>query len=147
LKCVTHPLVPVLAPDYKQHVLWPDKVITVCYSLAELCEICLYQFIWVEGGVKSMKRKFRNLWLSPLLVGIGVLTSGVKRLGREANHSLPYSAEVKNAWSHTSTLHTFAWRGASLSTREMLFYIIFSTYMMCMHFIQRCLTASRSRAC
>jgi hypothetical protein len=28
---------------------------------------------------------------------------GVKRPGREADHSLPSSAEVKNAWSYTST--------------------------------------------
>jgi hypothetical protein len=29
---------------------------------------------------------------------------GVKRLGREHDHSPPSSAEVKNAWSYTSTL-------------------------------------------
>jgi len=28
---------------------------------------------------------------------------GVNRPGREADHSLPSSTEVKNAWSHTST--------------------------------------------
>jgi hypothetical protein len=28
---------------------------------------------------------------------------GVKRLGHEADHSYPSSAEVKNAWSYTST--------------------------------------------
>jgi hypothetical protein len=33
----------------------------------------------------------------------GVLSLGVKRPGREAEHSLPSSAEVKNAWSYTST--------------------------------------------
>jgi hypothetical protein len=31
------------------------------------------------------------------------LPLGVKRLGREADHSPPTSAEVKNAWSYTST--------------------------------------------
>jgi len=31
------------------------------------------------------------------------LTPGVKRLGREADHSPPSSAEIKNAWSYTST--------------------------------------------
>jgi hypothetical protein len=31
------------------------------------------------------------------------LSLGVKRPGREANHSLPSSAEVKNAWSYTFT--------------------------------------------
>jgi hypothetical protein len=33
----------------------------------------------------------------------GVLSLGVKRPGREADHSHPSSAEVKNAWSYTST--------------------------------------------
>jgi hypothetical protein len=34
----------------------------------------------------------------------GALSLGVKRPGREADHSPPSSAEVKNAWSYTSTL-------------------------------------------
>jgi hypothetical protein len=33
----------------------------------------------------------------------GALSMGVKRPGREADHSSPSSAEVKNAWSYTST--------------------------------------------
>jgi hypothetical protein len=33
----------------------------------------------------------------------GVLSLGVKRPGREADHSLPSSAEVRNAWSYTYT--------------------------------------------
>jgi hypothetical protein len=33
----------------------------------------------------------------------GPLFLGVKRPGREADHSPPPSAEVKNAWSYTST--------------------------------------------
>jgi hypothetical protein len=35
---------------------------------------------------------------------IGVLSLGVKWPGREVDHSPPSSAEVKNAWSYTSTL-------------------------------------------
>jgi hypothetical protein len=31
------------------------------------------------------------------------LSLGVKRLGREADHSPPSSAEVKNEWMYTST--------------------------------------------
>jgi hypothetical protein len=38
---------------------------------------------------------------SPL--GTGVLSSGVKQPGREADHLIPSSAEVKTAWSFTST--------------------------------------------
>jgi hypothetical protein len=34
----------------------------------------------------------------------GTLSLGIKRPGREADHSPPSSAEVKNAWSYTSTL-------------------------------------------
>jgi len=33
----------------------------------------------------------------------GVLSLGVKQLERESDHSPPFSAEVKNAWSYTST--------------------------------------------
>jgi hypothetical protein len=33
----------------------------------------------------------------------GALSLGVKRPGREADHSPPPSAEVKNTWSYTST--------------------------------------------
>jgi hypothetical protein len=33
----------------------------------------------------------------------GELSTGIKRLGREADHSPAFSAEVKNAWSYTPT--------------------------------------------
>jgi hypothetical protein len=33
----------------------------------------------------------------------GAVSLGVKRPGREAGHSPPYTAEVKNAWSYTSS--------------------------------------------
>jgi hypothetical protein len=36
-------------------------------------------------------------------MGTGRTLPGIKQLGREADHSLPYSAEVKNAWSYTYT--------------------------------------------
>jgi len=46
----------------------------------------------------------------PPSMGTGAL-SGIKRLEREAHNSFPSTAEVKNAWSDTSTLpYTFmAW--------------------------------------
>jgi hypothetical protein len=44
-----------------------------------------------------------RLWGSPMLWVPGVISLGLKRLGREANHSPPSSAEVENAWSYTST--------------------------------------------
>jgi hypothetical protein len=33
---------------------------------------------------------------------LGPASPGVKRSGREADHSLPNADEVKNKWSHTS---------------------------------------------
>jgi len=36
-------------------------------------------------------------------MGTGCSIAGLKRPGREANHSHPSNAEVKNAWSYTST--------------------------------------------
>jgi hypothetical protein len=45
-------------------------------------------------------------------VGTGVLSPEVKRPWREADHSPPSSAKVKNAWRYTSTPNTFSWRGA-----------------------------------
>jgi hypothetical protein len=40
----------------------------------------------------------------PIQWAPGALSLGVKRPGREADHSPPSSAEAKNAWSYTSTL-------------------------------------------
>jgi hypothetical protein len=39
----------------------------------------------------------------PIQWVLGALSLGVKRSGREADHSPPFSAEVKNVWSYTST--------------------------------------------
>jgi len=40
------------------------------------------------------------------------LIPGVKRPGREADHSHPYNAEVKPSWSYTSTPPIMSsWRG------------------------------------
>jgi len=40
---------------------------------------------------------------SPIKWVAGALTPGVKRLGHEADHSPPSSAEFKNAWKYNST--------------------------------------------
>jgi hypothetical protein len=45
---------------------------------------------------------------------------GVKQPWCEADHSPLSSAEVKNAWSYTSTPNTSSWRGALLSTGTSL---------------------------
>jgi hypothetical protein len=40
------------------------------------------------------------------------LSPGAKQPGREADHSPPTSAEVKNMWIYTSTPHTPSWHNA-----------------------------------
>jgi hypothetical protein len=44
----------------------------------------------------------------------GALSLGVKRPGLQVDHSPPSSAEIKNAWSYTST-HPIHLRGGVLS--------------------------------
>jgi hypothetical protein len=39
----------------------------------------------------------------PIQLVPGALSLGVKRPGREVDHSPPFSAEVKNAWNYNST--------------------------------------------
>jgi hypothetical protein len=65
---------------------------------------------------------------------LGASSPGVKRPGRKADHSLPFSAEDKNSRSYTSNLsirlhgvslnyaiETSSWRGAQLSTGSLPF--------------------------
>jgi hypothetical protein len=54
----------------------------------------------------------------------GVLSLGVKRPGREGDHSPPSSAEVKNAWSYTPTpQYTFmAWCSVK-AQRQLYLYL------------------------
>jgi hypothetical protein len=47
----------------------------------------------------------------------GALSLGVKRPGRETDHSPPSSAEVRNAWSYTST-HPIRLYGVVLSKKH-----------------------------
>jgi hypothetical protein len=57
----------------------------------------------------------------PSIQGVsGALSLGIKRPGREADHPPPASAEVKNAWSYTSTPNTSSWRGVYLRTGTIL---------------------------
>jgi hypothetical protein len=48
-------LVPVLAPNYKQHILLPAKVRQLCYSLIELCAKCIYLNLFGWRGATFMK--------------------------------------------------------------------------------------------
>jgi hypothetical protein len=63
---------------------------------------------WTIGvlGLDSRRGRPERLWGPPSLLSNGYqegLSLGAKRPGREADHSPPSSAEVKNAWSYTST--------------------------------------------
>jgi hypothetical protein len=49
----------------------------------------------------------------------------VKRTGREADHSPPSSAEVKNAWSYTSTPNTSSWSGDQLKKAQGQLHLYF----------------------
>jgi hypothetical protein len=40
----------------------------------------------------------------------GIFSAGIKRQGREAAHSPPYTAEVKNEGAIPPPLHTSLWR-------------------------------------
>jgi hypothetical protein len=57
----------------------------------------------------------------------GALSLGLKRPGREADHSLPSSAEVKNSWSYASTpQYAFmAWCSVKKSTGKTTFNLFF----------------------
>jgi hypothetical protein len=73
----------------KMDAAWSSKIFvshhkTACsYSINYLC-VTLYR-------------------LPPIQWVPGALSLGVKWPGREADHSFPSRAEVKNAWSYTST--------------------------------------------
>jgi hypothetical protein len=58
LKYFTYRLIPVLAPKYKQHILSPAEVRKECYSLAELCQMCLLEFIRVKGVERNVYETF-----------------------------------------------------------------------------------------
>jgi len=62
----------------------------------------------------------------------GVLSLGVKRPGREANHSPPSSAEIKNACGYISTpQYTFkAWCSVKKSRGPSLLLLYFTLIMM-----------------
>jgi hypothetical protein len=62
----------------------------------------------VGSRIFSSPRRPDRLWGPPNLIsngyrGGGAISSGLKRTGREADHSRPASAEVKKMWIYTST--------------------------------------------
>jgi hypothetical protein len=58
--------------------------------------------------------------------GTGEFPPGIKRPGREADHSPPSSVEVENAWSYTST-PTIRLHGVVFSKAQEQLHIYFLT--------------------
>jgi hypothetical protein len=54
LKYFTYHLVPVLDPNYKQHILSPANVRKVCYSLDELYVGCVYLNVFGCSGARGL---------------------------------------------------------------------------------------------
>jgi hypothetical protein len=48
----------------------------------------------------------------------------VKQLEREADHSPPSTAKIKNVWSFISTPTVFYWHGALCSSGANVFFIV-----------------------
>jgi hypothetical protein len=61
------------------------------------------------------------------------ISPGVKRQGRDADHSPPTSAEVKKTWIYTSTPRTPSWRSASLVKHRDDFTFIIYIIIIIMH--------------
>jgi hypothetical protein len=59
----------------------------------------------------------------------GAFSLGLKRMGHEADHSPPSSAEVNNVWSYTSISLMFSWRGAQLKKAQGQLYLL--PYLTC----------------
>ena len=61
----------------------------------------------IHAGARDLSLQKRPDWLwaprSPLFSGYRVCFPDVMRLGREAVHPHPSSAEIKNEWSYTSS--------------------------------------------
>jgi hypothetical protein len=71
---------------------------------------------------------------------LGDLTLGVKRPGREADHSPPTSFEVKNAWSYTSTSPVRLMTWCLVNHRKKCIFLTFTLH--CLNFRHNLLTLS-----
>jgi hypothetical protein len=95
-------------------------------------------------------------------VGIGDFSPWVKRPEREADHSPPYSAEVKNGGAIPPRSHMSSWRGAYLAEQRDNFTftpyvgsaVVFVTFMLCsdcismpMMWCRYCVSANCYRDC
>jgi hypothetical protein len=77
--------------------------------------VCIATGYWLDGPSSSLDRVKNFLFTTssrpalgstqlPIQWVLGDFSPGVKRPGREADHSLPASVKVKKLWIYTSTL-------------------------------------------
>jgi hypothetical protein len=63
----------------------------------------------------------------PIQMTMAVIYLGIRQTRRQANHSPPFGAEVKNEWIYNFNSHTSSWDSAYLSTGATLPPIFVST--------------------
>jgi hypothetical protein len=83
--------------------------ITTCYGLGGRGSIPDRDKIFFSSPVLTQALKSTH---PPIQWVSGLFSPGVKRQGREADHSPPSSAEVKKGGAILSLPHTSSWRGA-----------------------------------
>ena len=74
-----------------------------------------------------------------------MLIPRIKRQEREADHSPPYSAEVKNEWSYTS-IHSYILMPYSGTTLHLLHINFYVCILFCLYFLYNyCVTLKQSQ--
>jgi hypothetical protein len=92
-------------------------VMLCCYSYFSLSFICLPNFLF---AMPTASRPVLGPTHPPIQWVPGALSLGVTRLGCEADHSPPSSAEVKE-WSYTSTPQYAFMAWCSVKAQEQLY--------------------------
>jgi hypothetical protein len=97
--------------------MWRRKQIIMSCSHNMLL-LCRDSSVGIAAGYRLDARRIGSRFpagprdfslLHSVQTGTWVPGGGVKRQGHEADSSPSSSADVKNAWSHDSTLHTSSW--------------------------------------
>jgi hypothetical protein len=93
---------------------WPLQFPSIYFTIHQSAYISTQYSLWttisIPGKAKNFVFSTPSLpVLGPTQITIqrvpGPIFSGIKRLRREADHSPPTNAEVKNMWIYTSTPH------------------------------------------
>jgi hypothetical protein len=117
----------LLTSSFQKITIRPLRLINTRYGAINCWAGWLGVRVPAEAGNFSLHHCSSRPALEPIQPPIywvpeGAISLGVKRLGREVGHSPPSSAEVKNAWSYTSTpQHAFmAW--CSVKAQGQLYF-------------------------